>query len=338
MQRFFVGDNMKRLQLLILFFLCLALGTVTALAQRPELPKCVIAPPGFDECRALRELAHAPEQWEQCRKHIDAINIADHVLHRHFGDDKELADLFGSFKTMNLPIHLEVGAVKPWGKTGKECFERQKPQWERFIRLGADIRGIAMDEPLNCCDTHLKMENALEYAATETAEFIALVRKDYPDWIIGDIEGFPALPVDQVVLWLDTLQSKLEAKGVRGLDFFRLDVDWMHFVHNTGKGSWHDVKRIEEVCRSRGIPFSIVYWAADYPSLDNRGLATDQVWYVGVMQMYFDHLAVRGRPDQIVVQSWVNGPKTILPESEPFSFVRSVGDVAGHWQKVLAAN
>ena len=309
-----------------------------ALPERTGVPKFVISPPGKDESRALKELVRSPELWVESRKHVDAINVADHVVNRHFKDDKELAELFDGFRKMNLPIHMEVGAVKPWGKTGKECFERQKPQWERFIRLNADIRGISMDEPLNCCDTHLKMDNAMEYAATETAEFIALVRKDYPDWVIGDIEGYPALSIEQTIQWIDLLEAKLKAKGVRGMDFFRLDVDWMHFVHDTGKGNWQGVKQIENHCRSKNIPFSFVYWAANYPSLDSRGLASDRVWYVGAMQMYFDYLAVNGNPDQVVVQSWVNGPNTILPESEPFSFVRSVGDIADHWTKVKAMN
>ena len=72
----------------------------------------------------------------------------------------------------------------------------------------------------------------------------------------------------------------------------------------------------------------MVYWAADYPSLLKRNMADDKTWYIGVMQMGYDYVAVGGRPDQNVVQSWVAGPPTILPENEPFTFFNSVLDIA----------
>ncbi|MDR1142101.1 MAG: hypothetical protein LBL62_10435 [Planctomycetaceae bacterium] len=82
---------------------------------------------------------------------------------------------------------------------------------------------------------------------------LGLVREKYPDWTIGDTEGFPALSAKQVIEWIDRLEEKLNAKNVRCLDFMRLDVDWMHFVHNTGKGSWADLKRVEEHCRKKKL-------------------------------------------------------------------------------------
>lgn len=293
-----------------------------------KLPKFILGPPGLDESRAIRELAKHPEQWEHCRRFVEAILCADHVLHRHFKDDQELRELFAAFRKMNIPFQLEVGAVKPWGKTGAEAFQKQQATWQRFLSLDATIHGLAMDEPLNCCDTHLKMENALEYAATETAEFIALVRAKYPDWTIGDIEGFPALTANQVITWIDRLEEKLKAKNVRGLDFMRLDVDWMHFVHNTGKGSWADLKRIENHCRTKNIAFSLVYWDAGYNALSKRGYDDDLMWYVGCLQMMYDYIAVGGNPDQVVVQSWNNCPKTFIPDNAPFTFTRCAADIA----------
>ncbi|MDR1963911.1 MAG: alpha/beta hydrolase [Planctomycetaceae bacterium] len=296
--------------------------------QETKLPKFILGPPGTDESRAIRELAKYPEQWEHCRQYVEAILCADHVLNRHFKNDQELRELFLTFQKMKIPFQLEVGAVKPWGKTGAEAFQKQQGNWQRFLRLGATVHGIAMDEPLNCCDTHLKMDNALEYAATETAEFIALVRNKYPDWTIGDIEGFPALTAKQVIEWIDVLETKLNAKNVRGLDFMRLDVDWMHFVHNTGKGSWADLKRVEEHCRKKKIAFSLVYWDAGYNALAKRGYDDDLMWYVGCLQMMYDYIAVGGNPDQVVVQSWDNCPKTFIPDNAPFTFTRGAVDIA----------
>lgn len=319
------------MQRFVLFTIISLFVWTNASGETPEIPKFVLGPPPLDDGRAIRELAANPEQWKHTRSRIGNLLYADHVLNRQFKNDEELTELLGKFRGMNLPFQLEVGAVKPWGRTGQDCFEKQKPMWERFLRCGARIDGIAMDEPLNCCDTHLKMDNALEYAAEETATFIALVRKHYPDWTVGDIEGFPALTADQLIRWVDVLEKKLREKDTRNIDFFRIDVDGMHFVQNTGLGSWHDLKRIENHCRSKKIPVSIVYWAANYPAMQRKGLADDVTWYVGTMQMAFDYAAVGGSPDQIVVQSWVEGPKRFLPENEPFTFLHSARDISARF-------
>ena len=311
--------------LTVLFFVMTATVGFAQFVEKP-IPKFLIGPPTLEngDGTPLRMLAEHPEQWAECRKHVDAMLYADHMLHKQFNnDDPGLTKLL---KKLDIPFQLEVGAVKPWGQTGAEAFEKQYRLWDRFMKCGMKIESLALDEPLICCLFFIDKD--MEYAATETAEFIALVHKHYPEWQVGDIEGFPSVTPDQTIKWLDLLQEKLKAKGDRGLDFFRLDVDWMHFVHNTGRGTWADVRHIEEICRQRGIPFSLVYWAADYPSLQQRNMADDKTWYIGTMQMAYDYFAVGGKPDQYVVESWVGGPPTILPESHPFSFVRSALDVA----------
>jgi len=321
---------MKKSTIVLPFVLSFA-SVLFAAEPVKKVPAFVLGPPGRNDGQAIRELADHPELWEQLRKRTGNLLYADHVLHRQNKDDAKLTELLGKFREMNLPLQLEVGAVKPWGKTGAEAFTKQKPQWERFLRCGALIDGIAMDEPLNCCEFFIKDDlkdiDRIEYAATETAEFIALVRKDYPDWLIGDIEGFPSLTADKLVQWIDLLEAKLKAKGVRGMDFFRVDTDWMHFVQDTKRGCWRDLKRIENHCRGKGIAFSVVYWAANYPAMLKLNLADDLTWYIGVLQMGFNYAAVGGKPDQIVVQSWVEGPSTFLPETKPHTFTNSALDL-----------
>ena len=311
--------------MLPIFLFC----TTSLFAQESvqQIPAFVLGPPGRQDGQAIRELADHPEQWATVCNRAGNLLYAGHALNRQNKDDGALSELLHKFREMNLPLQLEVGAVKPWGKTGTEAFARQKSMWERFLRCGALIDSIALDEPLVCCSFVIKDDlngvDPLEYAATETAEFITLVRKDYPDWQIGSIEGFPSLSADQLIQWINLLETKLKAKGVRGLDFFRIDTDWMHFVQDTKKGSWRDMKRVEDHCRRKGIPFSAIYWAANYSLMSKKDLADDQTWYVGVLQMGYAYAAVGGKPDQVVVQSWVDGPNTILPETTPFTFTNS---------------
>lgn len=295
--------------------------------KRPKVPQVVIGPPGIDGGRTLIEPANRPDEWKESRCGVAGgtiLTYADHNLHRQISDDAELTDLFTKLRQIDIPLELEVGAVKPWGKTGTDCFEKQKPIWERFLRAGALIQGISMDEPLTCCYNDLEAD--MEYAAEETADFIARVREDYPFWTIGDVEGFPVLSADELIRWVDLLENKLKERGIRGLDFFRIDTDWMHFVHDTGKGSWNDLKRIENHCRAKSIPFSVIYWAANYPAMQKLALADDSTWYVGTLQMGHDYASVGGAPDQFVIESWVGAPSAILPENADWTFMRSARD------------
>jgi hypothetical protein len=202
--------------------------------------------------------------------------------------------------------------------------------WDRFQRLGGNISAIAMDEPLCCARKEIHKPD--DYAVRETANFIALVRKHCPQARIGDIEPYPFISLPDQVRWIDALQRRLAEMQVRGLDFFRLDVDWVHFTVGN-PGSWRDVKKLEQHCRGRGIPFSLIYWAADYNEAKRRGLADDATWYVSMMQQGYDYAIVDGSPDQYVIQSWVDAPARCVPDSGEFTFTRSVRDFSRRFVK-----
>jgi len=153
----------------------------------------------------------------------------------------------------------------------------------------------------------------------ETASFIALVRKHCPHVLIGDIEAYPSIPIADHFRWIEALQQRLAGLKVRGLDFYRLDVDWVTCTLRN-EGSWRDVKKLELYCRSRKLPFGLIYWASGYPALKQRGLADDATWYVAVMQQGYDYALVDGAPDQYVIESWIEAPSRAVPESDDFTF------------------
>jgi len=93
-------------------------------------------------------------------------------------------------------------------------------------------------------------------------------------------------------------------------------------------GTWPEVKKLEQYCRRRKLPFSLIYWASGYPALAKRGLADDSTWYVSVMRQGYDYAMVQGSPDHYVVQSWLDAPSHSTPETAPFTFTRSVLDFA----------
>ena len=317
-----------RAYLVILGLIALAAAVPQARGEgaAPAAPKPTVwmIPPSQDNGRCFRELFEQPDQWKETRGLVDVLAYADHILNKQFTDD-ELRAWITMIERWGLRFALEVGAVKPWGITGEKTFAAERPMWDRFQRLGGRIHAVAMDEPLCCARKEIGKPD--EYAVQETAAFIALVRRHYPEVLVGDIEPYPFIPLADQVRWIEALQKRLAEMGVRGLDFFRLDVNWAEFTV-ANRGSWQEVRKLEQHCRSRGMPFSLIYWASDYPEMKRRGLADDATWYVSVLRQGYDYAIVDGRPDEYVVESWVDAPSRSVPETGEFTFARSVRDFA----------
>jgi hypothetical protein len=70
----------------------------------------------------------------------------------------------------------------------------------------------------------------------------------------------------------------------------------------------------------------LIYWAADYPRLDRLKLADDSTWYISVMRQGNDYAFVGGSPDQYVIESWIGAPSRPAPETDEWTFTRSVRD------------
>ena len=228
-------------------------------------------------------------------------------------------------RILNLRLELEVGAIKEWAPSGNKAFNIDLTYWERAEKLGARINSIAMDGPF--ATTIKTLHLPMSYAVDQTAEFISLVRSHYPNMLIGDIEPYPAISVAEHAAWLDALQAKLHTLGMRGLDFYRVDPNWVAFTV-ARRGRWEGVKQIEELCHARHTKFSLIYWASDYPLLKSRGLADADTWIASLLQEKLEYSMIGGRPDQYVIESWIGVPTRGLPDSDKNTFSGSVSAFA----------
>ncbi len=299
-----------------------AVASMAGAQNRKIPPQVWIAPPGVENGRSLRAMFENPDEWAKTRSVIDALFYTDLNFTKQFKDE-ELKAWFPKMRDWNLKLAMEVGAIKEWSPEGAKTFQKEKPMWERIERLGGKIYAIAMDEPLLCATT--KLGKSDEFAVEETANYIEAVRRAYPDILIGDIETYPSMPLERHYWWIETLNKRLAERNVRGLDFYRLDVNWVVFsVRN--EGNWQQVRKLEQYCRASNLPFSLIYWAAGYPAFKNRGWAGDDTWYSGIMQQGYDYGMVGGQPDQYVIESWVGAPSKAVPETGEFTFTRSVFD------------
>ena len=299
-----------------------AIALFATVAFAAEKPAVWIGPPAANNGLALREMFEHPDEWKETRSMTDVLFYADHNFQKQFKDE-ELRAWFAEMKGWKIRLGLEVGAVKEWGQTGEITFNKERPIWERIERLGGKISAIALDEPLVCVRNKLRKPD--QYAVDETAAFVALVRKNFPDIRIGDIEVYPSFTIADNIWWIEALNKRLAEMKVKGLDFYRLDVNWVVFAVQN-RGSWREVKQLEQYCRSKGLPFSLIYWAAGYPAVQRLGLADDSTWYTMIMQQGYDYALYGGHPDEYVIESWVGMPSHAVPETGLFSFTNSVRD------------
>ena len=321
-----------RLSVCTLSFLVLLAALTSSFAQGPAArPQVCIS--GF------YDLYLHPDEWQKTRPMIDSVIVADHSINARY-TDAQLKTMFDDLNNWNIKFTLEVGAVKPWGPTGAKCFVANSPKWDRFQRLGAHISAIAMDEPLVCARYNLKLSD--DYAVQETAAFIALVRQHYPQILVGDIETYPSTSVDDHFKWITALNARLASLGVRGLDFYRIDTNWAVFTL-ANKGTWRDVVKIEQYCRSIKLPFSLIYWAAEYPAIDRVHLAADDTWYEAIFQQGYDYALCGGAPDEYCIESWLHNhapgptPVNVVPDTSDFTFTRSVHDFVGKFVEARTA-
>jgi len=301
---------------------------LTALAT-VEHPALWIYPHVGQHGELADQLLEHPESWKETRSVIRGMGFADHVLNRNL-TDPQLKALFAFLRQEQIELDLEVGAVKPWGVTGEDTFRKERKMWDRFIADGAEIHGIAMDEPVTA--TLNALHKPLSYAVEETARFVALVRENYPRFVVGDIEGHPWSDKERLLTFWDGLNARLEERGIRRIDYVRLDVDWMHFVHHTAQGrlGWQGVREIEIECHKRHLPFSLIYWAANYGELNRAHQLSDLTWDRAILEQARWYSAIHGSPDQYVIENWVPIPADNLPETKPGTFMQSVLDFHTH--------
>lgn len=264
----------------------------------------------------IRELFFEyPEKWVDTRTILDYFCYYDHLLDKNF-DDTELSTIFSMLDIWDLPLALEVAVLKSFIRTGVLGYRYGHEMWSRFQDdCGAVIELFAMDEPYWAVVEGGIGSGDLTYAVEQTAIWMQLVRNEYPEALIVSIEPYPVLTQIQLQHWVDSLDAECERIGITGIDGFSVDPDWNHWQF-----VWDDILQLEAFCEARGIPFSLIYWAAD--ATDST--AVDQDWYDGVMMQ---GAAYNGSPDEYVIQSWTWVPRVMTPDyDDSYSFTRSVID------------
>jgi len=304
--------------------------------------------------RGLRQMVAREDEWPRARSLADGIGYWPWLLDAWSSDD-DLRAFFAAVKRWDLRLGLEVPVVKApaWGGDARpldarRAFEQWRAQWERFRRCGMGrVDAFSFDEPVYAARHVIPAQEPpgalpdapdrptaatparerIAYAARETAAFVQTLRKEHPRARVGDIEPYPALTLAEIQEAVDAIQRECRRRGVRGLDFVRIDPDWS-LMGAGGQGSWVEMKRLETWCRQRNLSFSIIVWAAQNPRLPEERRADNGTWLAGLLAQGEAMRRAGVRPDQIVIESWLHVPDEAVPESLPGTFTHSVVEYA----------
>lgn len=298
-------------------FLICALFSVAALAsEKPQLWFSAVDPivqrdrhgfPGDDYMRLFEPGA----SWPKAAAETNVFEISTQFAFS--GDAGELRALIAGLAERK--IDLAVSGLMLPGPPGPKCGAGIEgyaaPGWlgaamKRLKNLGADVRYVAMDEPVwfghydnadNAC------RSTIEDIAREVATTVRQVKAVFPDVLIGDVE-----PVASgIEAWPETLTrwgALYQAEVGTPLAFLIMDVQWRTDFLPV-------IYAILARANLQHLPLGIIY------NGDARA-TTSRQWVQTAEQRFYAAENMAGlQPDIAVIASWDSLPERVLPENDP---------------------
>ncbi|MEX0787618.1 MAG: discoidin domain-containing protein [Anaerolineales bacterium] len=252
--------------------------------------------------------------WTATASNIQVFKLYGEWVAYHATDD-ELRRAVAGIRERGLALAVEAGPLDPQGPAecgqGIESFAGTDEGLliaQRLRDAGGRLDVIALDEPrffAGAYDGPNACHWDAERIAAEVGQYIAVMRLEFPNVVIGDTEPLTeAAGVNVYTEWLRTFRE------VNGFDlaFLHMDIDW-------SRPTWPaEVRSIENFGEVFGVPVGIIYNG-------NHQDTTDESWLSIAgerVKRYEDEAG--GSPAHVLFQSWNDKPDRALPESEPYTF------------------
>lgn len=261
--------------------------------------------------------------WSQAASHVDIFKIHSWYL-RHYMTDGQVLDMLEALHSRGLALGLEMEPLEvpdPSECQHSESFEGtyDLEMAQRIKDLGGTLAIAAVEEPYafaHKLDSPGSCQRPVKQVATETADFVERLRRIHPGVVVGSIEPLwsePEITADDMAIWLDAY----EAAAGEPFAFLHLDIPW-------DRADWPQVAlEVEEVGAARGVPIGIIYNA--HPKYES-----DETWLQSAAENMARYEEIwGGTPDHVIFQSWLDYPKHVLPEDEPFTFTGLVNRYFG---------
>ena len=295
-------------------FMCLVLAvasaaalTVAARAQskNPLAADRIWFSPNPGTLDMLRMFEH-PEEWTSARGLVDVYNITqqhtfaipDSIVGPNTYDALVRVDAFRKLVRWRKKLSIGVGAVKDFYCTDdasgmNESIGNTLKAIAAVTAAGGRVDYLSMDEPWVSGRSRRCGGPALEPTADRVALYMSSVTRAYPTINIGLIEAYPFSTAGAI----ESMLSLLRVRGVTPA-FLHMDVDW----HSLKPGEFaSDMRRLQTVCRSQGMPFGIIITGYDGDA--DALFAVDASGIAHLTAQTF--LRWADMPDHLMFDSWV---------------------------------
>jgi hypothetical protein len=252
--------------------------------------------------------------WTEAASHIQVFKLYGEWVAYHATDD-ELRRAVAGIRELGLALAVEAGPLNPPAPSGcgqdVESFagtDEGRLIARRIRDAGGRIDVIALDEPMFFAGIY-DGPNACHWdpqqIAAEVGQYIAVMRQEFPDVVIGDTEPLTGdANAGTYTGWLRTFRE------VNGFDlaFLHMDIDW-------SRPSWpSEVASIERFGESFAVPVGIIYTG-------NYQDTSDEAWLsIAGERVKRYELEWRGHPEHVLFQSWHDRPDLSLSDSDPYTF------------------
>jgi len=283
-------------------------GSVWLFAQPPLPPGSTL--PFADGSVDYLDLWQADAPWANAADSVDVFEIASSWV-MNYAAPSELRQVVSGVASRGMKLALGIGAFSAdegGCGFGVEGFDAGlEPLW-KIRDAGGHVDFIVRDEPY-AFGVRDPSADACHWSVAEAAQhavFFANQVRDYDPSITvgGDEPMWAGISATDIGGWLDTYAA---ATGMP-YAFLHIDVDW-------SVADWPaTVLATEKEAEARGVPVAVIYNGGD-------SAATDAEWVDLAMQraqVYEE--ATGGRPDHTALESWMDHPDHLLPETDPTTF------------------
>ncbi len=247
--------------------------------------------------------------WTKAAAKVKVFELSNLVLTR--SSDADLRKIFDGLKERHIALALDMlpltgGAgkcgfhVEGYSAAGQTITIARKVQ-----SLGGQPQYYDMDEPLffgHFYDKQNACQSSIEDIAADVAGKVKQVRSIFPSVEIGEtepIEDITRAGPGDLARWADAYQAATGAP----LAFLRLDMNW------TAPDWRPKVNAAARVLRSKGVSLQVIYNGSGRD-------ASDQEWTSHALANARSFESVL-MPDCVVIQTWNNFPRRVLPDSDP---------------------
>jgi len=271
--------------------------------------------------------------WNESAKVVSVFEISKRFVLESSPD--QVAKVIGALRQKGIKLSVQITPLVSTSACGIGV-ESHGPadQMEKVATklkaAGAELSYVSMDEPLwfghhwKGASGKVPCTKSIPDVAKTAATQLQILRKIYPQVVIGDIEP-TGVPPSDAELWVSEITEWLAAYRQamsEPLGFFTADVVWQ-------RPTWRRLlPQIDAAAENAGIRFAIIYNGTPSDS-------SDVAWIHAAIAHYQE---VEGdmhiRPARAVFESWTRYPEHFLPDSLPDTSSNLLLQYA-EWQKTL---